>query len=69
MTQSLVQTAAEAEAGATEEEDQVDVLLEELMDLFKEQNGRDPTDDEVKQWMETLKEVNQEQEHSGREID
>ena len=67
MTHSL--TATDDDAGPTEEEDQVDALLEELMDLFKEQNGRDPTDDEVKQWMETLKEVNQEQELSGREID
>ena len=49
----------------------MDMLLEELMDLFKEQNGRDPTDEEVKQWMETLKEVNQEQEQhrSGEQID
>ena len=56
-------------AGATEEEDPVDALLEDLMDLFKAQNGRDPTDDEVKQWMETLKEVNQEHERSGQEVD
>jgi GNAT superfamily N-acetyltransferase len=67
VTQSLTATADVAAA----EEDQVDTLLEELMDLFKEQNGRDPTDEEVKQWMETLKEVNQEQEQerSGDEID
>ena len=56
-------------AAAAEEEDPVDALLEDLMDLFKEQNGRDPTDDEVKQWMETLKEVNQEHGRSEQEID
>ena len=67
VTQSFTATADDALAA--EEEDQVDALLEELMDLFKEQNGRDPTDEEVKQWMETLREVNQEQERSGEEID
>ena len=31
-------------------------VLEELISMFKEQNGRDPTEQEVKMWVETLKE-------------
>jgi hypothetical protein len=32
-------------------------VLEELVSMFKEQNGRDPTEQEVKMWVETLKET------------
>jgi hypothetical protein len=31
-----------------------------LQDLFKEQNGRDPTDVEVQQWMQVFRETNEE---------
>jgi len=30
-------------------------LLEELMDLYKQKNGKEPTDDVVKQWVATLR--------------
>ena len=32
-------------------------LLDELIDLYKEKNGKDPTDEEVKQWITTLKDA------------
>ena len=41
-----------AEAGPEEEEGtEVDQLLEELMDLYKEKHGEDPTDEIVQNWL------------------
>jgi hypothetical protein len=37
-------------------EDATANVLEELIAMFKEQNGRDPTENEIKMWMDTLKE-------------
>jgi hypothetical protein len=49
-------------------------ILEELISMFKEQNGRDPTEQEVKMWVDTLKEhVNEtlvgQDSHSGDQND
>ena len=57
--------------GQAEEEpaDEVDNILEELMDMFKQNNGRDPTDEEVQQWVATMREAQQESENAAREID
>ena len=40
-----------------------------MMDMFKQNNGRDPTDEEVQQWVATLREAQQESENAAREID
>lgn len=37
-------------------EDATSNVLDELIVMFKVQNGRDPTEDEIKMWVETLKE-------------
>ena len=58
-----------AQGHAEEPADDVDNLLEELMDMFKQNNGRDPTDEEVQQWVATLREAQQESENAAREID
>mmetsp|Transcript_18509 Transcript_18509/g.56856 ORF Transcript_18509/g.56856 Transcript_18509/m.56856 type:complete len:498 (-) Transcript_18509:1184-2677(-) len=34
-----------------------DDVLEQLVDMFKEKNGRDPTEDEVKHWITTIKDA------------
>ena len=36
--------------------DQFDMIIEELCDMFKERNGRDPTTGEVQMWCDTLRE-------------
>jgi hypothetical protein len=36
-------------------------VLTELMEMFKEKNGRDPTDAEVAQWMEQIRALNEPQ--------
>ena len=58
-----------AQGHAEEPADDVDNLLEELMDMFKQNNGRDPTDEEVQQWVATMREAQQESENAAREID
>lgn len=35
----------------------VDNIIEELMDFFKERNGRDPTSEEVQLWLNTIREA------------
>lgn len=52
-----VEAAAAKEAGEEEAADEVDEVLEGLMDMFRENNGRDPTDEEVEQWMVTIAEA------------
>ena len=37
----------------------VDAVINGLCDMFKEKNGRDPTDDEVKIWIEQLTGANE----------
>lgn len=51
--------ADEFEKEATEEatDEEANDILGQLVDLFKEKNGRDPTDEEVGQWVQTLKEA------------
>ena len=36
---------------------QADDLLDQLVELFIQQNGRQPTEEEIAQWMQTLKEA------------
>lgn len=42
---------------ATDADENADTVLGQLVDLFKEKNGRDPMDEEVGQWVQTLKEA------------
>jgi len=58
--------AAEAEAEA--EEDGGDIF-DQLVALFKEQNGRDPTEAEMQQWRDTLAEANAEGALNGEQAD
>ena len=44
------------EAAEEEEEGEPDIFAQ-LVDLFKQQNGRDPTEEEMQQWRDTLKEA------------
>ena len=46
----------EGEEAAEEEEGEPDIFAQ-LVDLFKQQNGRDPTEEEMQQWRDTLKEA------------
>ena len=61
---SAVATSIAAAAAADDEEDdaavgadQADDLLGQLVDLFKAENGRDPNEEEMTQWVQTLKEA------------
>ena len=36
---------------------QADDIMQQLVEMFVEQNGRDPTEVELAQWMQTLKEA------------
>lgn len=45
--------AAEADAGDEEADD----ILGQLVEMFKAENGREPTEEEVAQWVQTLKEA------------
>ena len=50
------------EEGLDEDEEaegdaQADDILSQLVDLFKAENGRDPTEEEMAQWVQTLKEA------------
>jgi len=42
------------------EDDAADNLLEELVKMFTEKNGRAPSEDEIKQWTEQIGELNAE---------
>jgi GNAT superfamily N-acetyltransferase len=51
------EAAAEEEAASSDDENEDQMserLLDELVDMFVQENGREPTDDEVAQWRETL---------------
>ena len=43
----------------------VDAILNDLCDMFKETNGREPTEDEVKQWVEQMKGLTEGKDESG----
>ena len=45
---------------AAEEDGEEPGILEQLMALFKENHGRDPTEAEVQQWRDTLREAAEE---------
>ena len=45
--------AADADAGDEEADD----ILGQLVEMFKAENGREPTEEEVAQWVQTLKEA------------
>ena len=47
---------SEVEDDDDSNEDATSNVLEELISMFKEQNGRDPTEEEIKMWVQTLKE-------------
>ena len=48
------------EEEAAEEDGEEPGILEQLMALFKENHGRDPTEAEVQQWRDTLREAAEE---------
>ena len=55
LPQDPVPTSSSEEAGNPgESEFDVDAVINGLCDMFKEKNGRDPTDEEVKIWIEQL---------------
>ena len=38
-------------------DEEADDIMAQLVELFKTENGREPTEEEVQQWMQTLKEA------------
>ena len=48
------------EEEAAEDDGEEPGILEQLMALFKENHGRDPTEAEVQQWRDTLREAAEE---------
>ena len=49
-----------ADASGEAEDEEADDILAQLVELFKAENGREPTEEEVQQWMQTLKEAAEE---------
>ena len=47
----------DADASGEAEDEEADDILAQLVELFKAENGREPTEEEVQQWMQTLKEA------------
>jgi hypothetical protein len=47
----------EDDAAGDEGDDAADDILWQLVDLFKAENGRDPSEEEMAQWVQTLKEA------------
>ena len=47
----------DADASGEAEDEEADDILAQLVELFKAENGREPTEEEVHQWMQTLKEA------------
>jgi hypothetical protein len=43
--------------GETAVDGEADDILAQLVDLFKAENGRDPSEEEMAQWVQTLKEA------------
>ena len=52
--------AARADGEAAAGEDEADDILGQLVEMFVAENGRDPTDEEISQWVQTLKEAAEE---------
>ena len=50
----------DADASGEAEDEEADDILAQLVELFKAENGREPTEEEVQQWMQTLKEAAEE---------
>ena len=50
----------DAEDGDEKDDDEADDILSQLVELFKTENGRDPTEEEMAQWVETLKAASEE---------
>jgi hypothetical protein len=55
--EGAVEDAAEAKGEAAAGEDEADDILGQLVEMFVAENGRDPTDEEISQWVQTLKEA------------
>ena len=53
-------TSSEEDEVAAEDDGEEPGILEQLMALFKENHGRDPTEAEVQQWRDTLREAAEE---------
>jgi hypothetical protein len=47
----------DAEASDAAADEEADDIMAQLVELFKTENGREPTEEEVQQWMQTLKEA------------
>ena len=47
----------DAEASDDAADEEADDIMAQLVELFKTENGREPTEEEVQQWMQTLKEA------------
>ena len=47
----------DADASGEADDEEADDILAQLVELFKAENGREPTEEEVQQWMQTLKEA------------
>jgi len=47
----------EREAAADDSEEEADDIMDQLVEMFMQQNGREPTEAEMAQWMQTLKEA------------
>jgi GNAT superfamily N-acetyltransferase len=55
--EGAVEDAAEAKGEAAAGEDEADDILGQLVEMFVAENGRDPTNEEISQWVQTLKEA------------
>jgi GNAT superfamily N-acetyltransferase len=55
--EGAVEDAAEAKGEAAAGENEADDILGQLVEMFVAENGRDPTDEEISQWVQTLKEA------------
>ena len=51
----------DADASGEADDEEADDILAQLVELFKAENGREPTEEEVQQWMQTLKEAAEEE--------
>jgi hypothetical protein len=49
------------EASEEDDDDAEDRVLEELYNMFKAKNGREPTEEEMKKWVETFIEASSDQ--------
>jgi hypothetical protein len=55
-SEDLAKDGAEAgEAGEAGPDFDIDEVINGLVDMFKEQNGRDPTEDEIRIWLDQIK--------------